>query len=301
MRRLACLLALALGLAVAPAAAQTPHCTKGKPCGHSCIARWKTCHIGTASSVPATTLPASAVPAGTQYVASSRGRVYYWQGCSAWHRLSPANLIYFKSAQEAQAAGYTPSRSPGCAGPSGVADSVGAAAGGASSSASCGVERWPVKVLSEADASEVDTTPEDATVEELRELPRPVELQRSLRAPAERQVYRVSADLIGWTSEQDSDLHLVLAEPGDRAETIIAEIPAADCAETTTPGFVADFKAVRATVLHALGPAPSGYAELSHPLLVTVTGIAFFDFPHKQHGLAPNAIELHPVLSIEVQ
>jgi hypothetical protein len=28
-----------------------------------------------------------------------------------------------------------------------------------------------------------------------------------------------------------------------------------------------------------------------------VTGIAFFDFKHAQTGVAPNAIELHPVLA----
>jgi hypothetical protein len=28
-----------------------------------------------------------------------------------------------------------------------------------------------------------------------------------------------------------------------------------------------------------------------------VTGVAFFDFPHGQTGVAPNAIELHPVLA----
>lgn len=28
-----------------------------------------------------------------------------------------------------------------------------------------------------------------------------------------------------------------------------------------------------------------------------VTGVAFFDFDHGQTGVAPNAIELHPVLA----
>jgi hypothetical protein len=28
----------------------------------------------------------------------------------------------------------------------------------------------------------------------------------------------------------------------------------------------------------------------------SVTGVAFFDFDHGQTGVAPNAIELHPVL-----
>jgi hypothetical protein len=27
-----------------------------------------------------------------------------------------------------------------------------------------------------------------------------------------------------------------------------------------------------------------------------VTGVAFFDFPHGQTGVEPNAIELHPIL-----
>jgi hypothetical protein len=31
--------------------------------------------------------------------------------------------------------------------------------------------------------------------------------------------------------------------------------------------------------------------------LATVTGVAFFDFQHGQTGVAPNAIELHPILA----
>ena len=34
---------------------------------------------------------------------------------------------------------------------------------------------------------------------------------------------------------------------------------------------------------------------------VTVTGIAFFDPLHGQEGVAPNGIELHPVLMIDFQ
>jgi hypothetical protein len=33
--------------------------------------------------------------------------------------------------------------------------------------------------------------------------------------------------------------------------------------------------------------------------LVTLQGLGFFDFAHGQDGVAPNAIELHPVISIE--
>lgn len=50
-----------------------------------------------------------------RYVASTRGQVYYWIGCDVWHSLSPRNLRYFRSATEAEGAGYRPSRSRGCA------------------------------------------------------------------------------------------------------------------------------------------------------------------------------------------
>jgi micrococcal nuclease len=52
-----------------------------------------------------------------EYVASSRGQVYYWSGCSAWKRLSPKNRVYFGTAEDAERAGYRPSKAAGCAGP----------------------------------------------------------------------------------------------------------------------------------------------------------------------------------------
>ena len=39
------LLALVLGLGVAPSAYAAPNCTTGKACGDSCIAKDKTCNI----------------------------------------------------------------------------------------------------------------------------------------------------------------------------------------------------------------------------------------------------------------
>lgn len=50
-----------------------------------------------------------------QYVASSRGQVYYWIGCDAWRSVSPGNLRYFQTAAGAEAAGYRPSQARGCA------------------------------------------------------------------------------------------------------------------------------------------------------------------------------------------
>jgi micrococcal nuclease len=52
-----------------------------------------------------------------RYVASARGQVYYWVECDAWHTLSAANLRWFATAEEAEAAGYRPSGARGCQGP----------------------------------------------------------------------------------------------------------------------------------------------------------------------------------------
>ncbi len=64
------------------------------------------------------------VPVDANYVASSRGEVYYWVECDAWRDLSPANRIYFDAAADARAAGYRPSRSRGCTGPEPVSASA---------------------------------------------------------------------------------------------------------------------------------------------------------------------------------
>jgi hypothetical protein len=37
---------------------------------------------------------------------------------------------------------------------------------------------------------------------------------------------------------------------------------------------------------------------LSSADIVEISGVGFFDFEHGQNGVAPNAIELHPVLAI---
>jgi hypothetical protein len=56
----------------------------------------------------------------------------------------------------------------------------------------------------------------------------------------------------------------------------------------------------RSAVLSACGLTPSsGYHRLTGT--ATLTGVAFFDFIHRQIGHAPNGIELHPVLQFTGQ
>jgi endonuclease YncB( thermonuclease family) len=53
-------------------------------------------------------------PDGTHFAASIRGTVYYDIGCDAWTRLAPANVRFFRTAEEARAAGLRQSTQPGC-------------------------------------------------------------------------------------------------------------------------------------------------------------------------------------------
>jgi hypothetical protein len=112
---------LGLSLLVASNAESQKNCRKGIPCGNTCIAANKVCHVGTPSTPP-TASPAPARSDSTPvaptnnmaWVASSRGHTYYRRGCSTANRLSPANVIYFRTEEEAQQAGYRRSGSRGC-------------------------------------------------------------------------------------------------------------------------------------------------------------------------------------------
>jgi len=91
------------------------NCRKGIPCGNTCIAANKVCHVGTPANPPAASpAPAVAQNDSIPWVASSQGHTYYRRGCSTANRLSSANLVYFRTEEEAQQAGYRRSTSRGC-------------------------------------------------------------------------------------------------------------------------------------------------------------------------------------------
>jgi hypothetical protein len=101
----------------------------------------------------------------------------------------------------------------------------------------------------------------------------------STRLPFERHVFTVTAAVLLVRPEADSDLHLVLRSHGDE---MIAEAPSPACDSRAVPLRRQQMTAARARVRLCSR--------------ARVTGIAFFDFDHGQTGVAPNAIELHPIL-----
>jgi len=163
----------------------------------------------------------------------------------------------------------------------------------------CGIERWPVKTMVDAARDSVDLAPIAATIDSLRRLPAPdVRHAPDRAAPAEYRLFMVRAVVLGWKRESDSDIHIVLAAPGDTTKTMIAEIPSLGCIRRAPSQIQAGVEQARRAATNELGtPTPKFKRFPRHPIAI-VTGVGFFDFIHGQTGVAPNGVELHPVLAI---
>jgi hypothetical protein len=116
----------------------------------------------------------------------------------------------------------------------------------------------------------------------------------------ERTTFRVRARLVSARIEADGDAHLVIASP-TTGRTMIAEFPSRGCLAQSLVGSVAArIGSARTTFDRLCGTqSRSGFTNLTGN--ATVTGVGFFDFKHGQRGVAPNGIELHPVLTFTAQ
>jgi len=158
-----------------------------------------------------------------------------------------------------------------------VAGSVGLGvhASNATSRFACGVDRWAVKTLQDRPHLLLNRL---TTVKYLVTRRAPSYLPSS-RLPFERHVFTVIARVTFVGEEADSDYHLILQEHGSH---MIGETPAPYCDH----GATFHYRRLMARARRAARSCPRA----------RVTGVAFFDFDHGQTGVAPNAIELHPIL-----
>jgi hypothetical protein len=150
-----------------------------------------------------------------------------------------------------------------------------------------------VKTLTDSDAGLVDFRARRTTINALGRLHAPRFHGPRLRG-VETTTHRVRARLLAIKLEADSDIHLVLADP-NRDGTMIAESPAPACTRGAAPAARRMMARARASIIRVCGAPPRHFFKIISGL-VTVTGVGFFDFWHGQRGVAPNAIELHPVL-----
>jgi hypothetical protein len=164
----------------------------------------------------------------------------------------------------------------------------------AHASAQCGVERWSVKTGTDQDAGLVNlNSPTTTTINSLSALAAPATLPDNRRVqPAETKLFVLNATLKKFVRAYDSDYHMVLTD--DAGRMMIAEIPAPSCVGPGSP-FAAGIAHARAQ-FDAMFTATTTFQTVNMP--VQIKGVGFFDYLEGQEGLAPNGIELHPIIDI---
>lgn len=157
----------------------------------------------------------------------------------------------------------------------------------------CGVERWSVKTGTDADASSIDLAHVvPTTIADLTSLAKPASLPSDNRIrPTETTVFSVSAMLTVYKHESDADYHVVIS---DGSRTMIVESADIGCVGPGSP-LAGGIQNARSKLDARLSPTTS-FKTANIP--VTVTGVGFFDFLHGQTGVAPNGVELHPLLDV---
>jgi hypothetical protein len=154
----------------------------------------------------------------------------------------------------------------------------------------CGTERWDIKTGTDPYTSSVSLVPQTTTITTLAALPA-AGGGAHRESPTEVTLWELrDVTLTELKLESDSDEHLVVS---DGAATMIVEIPYPTCA-TGSPW--------SCFISRVRGEIDARYTVSTSPqypaAVVTVRGVGFFDYLHGQTGVAPNAIELHPVLQI---
>src|SRR6185295_13891590 len=154
--------------------------------------------------------------------------------------------------------------------------------------------RWTVKTGTDPQAPLVALSSYvSSTIYNFHQSVRPASLPSNGRvATRETTQYRLSATLTKYVRETDSDYHLVIVDSAGR--TMIVELPASNCVGAGSP-FGPGISHARSQ-FDARFTATTSMKTTSTP--VTVKGVGFWDFLHGQTGVAPNGIEIHPVLDI---
>jgi hypothetical protein len=160
----------------------------------------------------------------------------------------------------------------------------------------CGYWRWPVKTGTDADRSKVNRHVVTTTVLYLRSRPKPSSYPQDGRiAPTELHTYQIDRVwLVAFKEEDDSDYHLILEDAAGRS--IIAEIPSPACVRAISP-WKSAISGVRSYFHHHFSVTTSWHD--THTLL-DIRGLGFLDEIHGQDGVAPNGVELHPVIWIKL-
>jgi hypothetical protein len=158
------------------------------------------------------------------------------------------------------------------------------------------------RVLTDAEAAMINFDPQERTVEQLIDIRRPgqADPRSRRRFAAERQTYRVRCRMVACKVSKTSAIHMMLQ--GDTGASMKARIPSPS--DTRNSNFSERFEAARQLILREFLPESFSrdyYLRLIPQKLLHVTGVGYFAQRSGQAGMAPNGLELHPVLKIEVE
>ena len=155
-----------------------------------------------------------------------------------------------------------------------------------------------MKTLSDKRERLVNFKPKDTTVNRLRKKSSPGVGSDTPRIKGvETTTWRIRVSLVEMKLEDDHDIHLVVSAPGQPSHTMITEFPDTTCNGAASSPKKAAMASARSKLIAACGDPPSSsFRHLTGS--ATLAGVGFFDIPHGQTGVAPNAIELHPVLRL---
>ncbi len=163
--------------------------------------------------------------------------------------------------------------------------------------AGCSSWRSDVKTLSDPDRRDVNFNARSTSVQSLRRVDPPSTLsaQTSRLGGVESRVHQVSAQVVEARTTRDGTIHLVIAARNDPNDTMIVQFPADRCVDSSFRR--PEMRRARSQLLDACGPIPSGFTGLTGN--VVIRGVGFWDEARGQRGVAPNGLELHPVLSFQ--
>src|ERR1051326_8705983 len=167
----------------------------------------------------------------------------------------------------------------------------------ARANAQCNSERWSIKTGTDADASLINLNSKTSTtIANLTSIAAPSTIPEENRIrPTETTVWVISATLVKFIHAYDSDYHMVLTDTAGR--TMVGEIPDPNCVGPGNP-FAAGIAHARSQFDEKF-TASEEFQTVNVP--VQITGVGFFDYQEGQEGVAPNAIELHPIIDIIFQ
>jgi hypothetical protein len=154
----------------------------------------------------------------------------------------------------------------------------------------CSGYRWDVKTGQDPQAGQVNlgsVTP--TTVGYLTSLPAQPNLPDNSRLPpVELTQYEITGTIVDFALQHDNDYHVVIQD-NSSSNVMITEIPDPACVPPSSPfaAMAANARSVfSANTATALGAT------------VAIKGVGFFDNNTLTSNVAPNKIELHPVLDI---